>query len=86
MCSLAFFGFLRCGELTCGTTFDPDVDLCVGDVTLLPSLAKCAVKLKTSKTDPFRVGVTVNVFATDSACCPFKSMSRLLQVRRRWRS
>ncbi|XP_071116817.1 uncharacterized protein [Haliotis cracherodii] len=81
MCSLAFFGFLRCGEFTCAKSFDPEVNVCIKDVVLHPSQAKCAVNLKTSKTDPFRQGVTVNVFATSGSCCPFSSMRLLMFVR-----
>lgn len=30
--SVAFFGFMRCGEFTCRGNFDPNMNLTMGDV------------------------------------------------------
>ncbi|CAC5381129.1 unnamed protein product [Mytilus coruscus] len=54
-CTVAFFGFLRCGEFTVSKHFDSTVNLSVTDVEILNSYA--ILHLKTSKTDPFRKGV-----------------------------
>ena len=59
-CCLCFFGFLRAGELTVpdGRSFDPKSHLGVGDVAVddkrSPSLIR--IRIKQSKTDPFRKG------------------------------
>ena len=59
-CCLAFFGFLRCGEFTVPlqTDYDLDTHLSLTDITLdnkvSPSVIQ--VKIKQSKTDPFRQG------------------------------
>ncbi|CAC5377054.1 unnamed protein product [Mytilus coruscus] len=54
-CTVAFFGFLRCGEFTVSKHFDSTVNLSVTDVEILDSYA--ILHLKTSKTGPFRNGV-----------------------------
>ena len=59
ICSLAFFGFFRLGEIILGSArFDPAQHLAVGDIEVdnreYPSLLK--VHLKTSKTDQLRRG------------------------------
>ena len=62
-CFLGFFGFMRAGEFTCPTSshFDPESMLSPEDVSVdqhqSPSLL--CVKLKCSKTDPFRAGVAI---------------------------
>ena len=73
---LCFFGFLRSGEVVCPSDaeFDSSVHLAFGDVVLddplNPSLLE--VRLKSSKTDPFRQGVSVIVGRTYSpqGLCP----------------
>ena len=60
MCS---FGFLRSGEVVIPTdsAFDPTTHLAYGDIrvdsTVSPTYLE--VKLKSSKTDPFRMGATI---------------------------
>ena len=60
-CCMCFFGFLRSGEFTVPSAkeYDPGGHLSEGDVTLdnvsAPTLAQ--VRIKASKTDPFRKGV-----------------------------
>ena len=70
----AFFGFLRISEYTSKLvrSYDPATTLCVGDVTVAHTTA--ALKLKASKTDPFRQGVTVRLAANGSALCPIKAL------------
>lgn len=51
-CSLAFYGFLRCSDFTVRQqSFNPSVNLCIGDVSILPN--KITVNLKSFKTDIF---------------------------------
>ena len=72
--TMCFFGFLRCGEVVVPSplSFDPSVHLCYGDVALdsadPPTLIQ--VRLKASKTDPFRQGVSVYLGATGGDICP----------------
>ena len=61
---LAFFNFLRCGEFTCNHNFDTHVNLTVDDVTVQNDLSRLSLTLKASKTDPFRKGVTIQMFPT----------------------
>ncbi|XP_033729978.1 uncharacterized protein LOC117319254 [Pecten maximus] len=79
VCTIAFFGFLRCGEFTCTQKFDPRVNLCIGDVCIKDDHIE--VHLKSSKTDPFRKGVNVCLFKNKESICPFDSISRYLSVR-----
>ncbi|CAC5402968.1 unnamed protein product [Mytilus coruscus] len=72
MCTVAFFGFLRCGEFTvdsCGN-FDPAFNLCISDITILSD--SIHLKLKISKTDPFRQGLTIKLFETGTEICPYR--------------
>ena len=58
--SLAFFGFLRSSEFTCNGPFDPSVHLTSTDITVVPnshSPSHLLVRIKQSKTDPFRQGL-----------------------------
>ena len=57
---LAFFGFLRVSEYTAMRTqsFDPESTLCFNDITVNHLIH---VKIKSSKTDPFRCGVDIRL-------------------------
>jgi len=81
VCTVAFFGFLRCGEFTCFNchSFDPDVNLCVGDVGFEQDHA--VLTLKRSKTDPFRHGVAIKLFCNSSSVCPSCSLRRYVRHR-----
>ena len=79
----AFFGLLRVSEYTTNTatTFDPDTDLCVNDVTINFHMRIIAISLKASKTDPFREGINVKFSATNQPLCPFMAMVAFLSSR-----
>lgn len=84
--STAFYGFLRCGEFTtpAQSVFDSTEHLCLGDL-LIQSTPVCAqLKLKTSKTDLFRVGVTIQLFPTDTVSCPVRALKSYLHSRRQY--
>ncbi|XP_048258583.1 uncharacterized protein LOC125384145 [Haliotis rufescens] len=83
MCTVAFFGFLRCGEFTCSVSFDADVNLCVQDVICDYNRNRCILTLKTSKTNPFRLGVAISLFATNKPACLVRSLSQLILIRRK---
>lgn len=74
MCTVAFFGFffLRCGEFTVDSygNFDPAFNLCISDITILSD--SIHLKLKISKTDPFRQGLTIKLFETGTEICPYR--------------
>ena len=83
--SLCFFGFLRSGEITIPAVhaFDPSYHLTLGDISVdsrkCPSIV--VVRLKGSKTDPFRQGVSVTVGRTGDMLCPVEAMLSFLSSR-----
>lgn len=81
--SLAFFGFLRIGEMTCPRQFDSSVHLTKSDISFHPNgisskSLHMSVKIKVSKTDPFRSAVTITIGANDSVFCPVMAMKNYL--------
>ena len=84
-CCLCFFAFLRVGEMTAPSDhgFDPTVHLGVGDIAIdnpdCPSMLR--IKIKQSKTDPFRKGVDLFVGRTVSSLCPVAAMLDYLMAR-----
>ena len=84
-CSLGFFGFLRAGEFTVRSAreFDPAVSLTLDDVAVDrhddPSLVK--IRLKCSKTDPFRHGVDIFLGRTHRDLCPVSALLAYVAVR-----
>ena len=83
--NLCFFGFLRSGEICCPSTstFDPTWHLCVSDVAVdsISNTRMIYVTIKASKTDPFRLGVTISVGRTDNRVCPVKALLPYLALR-----
>lgn len=79
----AFFGFLRIGELTCISTFDPKLHLMNRDITFMPrnSPQYMLVRLKVSKTDPFRQVQTIVIGKTNSPLCPVSAIVAYLNSR-----
>lgn len=81
-CCVAFFAFLRCGEFTCATNFfDPSLHLCISDAKVAPDSNSLELHLKSSKTDPFRQGVTIHLFRTHQQVCAVASVIRMLTAR-----
>ena len=70
----AFFGFLRISEYTASrkTQYDPTTTLLFTDITIRNDSAH--LHLKTSKTDPFRHGVTVRIQANNTTLCPINAL------------
>lgn len=81
VCTIGFFGFLRCGEFTVdeGHEFDPFFNLCISDLVITSDYA--LLKLKVSKTDPFRQGINIKLFPTNDVICPYKIASTYVQSR-----
>ena len=82
---LGFFGFLRSGELSAPDVgdFDPEQHLTVKDVAVnnRENPEAISVRIKQSKTDPFRLGVTIHVGKTGSKLCPVAAVLSYLVVR-----
>lgn len=68
-CSLAFFAFLRCGEFTIqnGNLYNM---LSVKDIMIDDSMNAFILVLKSSKTDPFRQGISLRIFKSGKRCAP----------------
>ena len=79
-CSLAFFRFLRVSEFTCSGSFDPLVHLSFSDVSCDTS-GSLHLFIKTSKTDPFRRGLSLSIGASGKPICAVSAVRRYLQVR-----
>ena len=81
--TLAFFGFLRIGELTCDSHFNPERHLTIPDLVFMPksSPVYMLVRLKVSKTDPFRKGQTIVLGRANSNLCPISAMVACLESR-----
>ena len=82
-CIIAFFGFLHCGEFTVTSDreFDSTVHLCLGDVHFHDS--RVELILKSSKTDPFRQGITIHLFKNSaySKLCPYRALNSYITRR-----
>lgn len=76
----AFFGFLRVSEYTSKLvrSHDPTSTLCVQDVTV--GLATAELQIKSSKTDPFRQGITMRLAANGSTLCPIRALNQYQQA------
>ena len=84
-CTLCFFGFFRAGEITVPTdmSFDAGAHLTFADIAIdskeNPSVME--IRLKASKTDPYRKGISIYVGRTGNALCPISAMLAYLAVR-----
>ncbi|XP_078332529.1 uncharacterized protein LOC111130663 isoform X2 [Crassostrea virginica] len=81
VCVVAFFGFLRCAEFTCKSSFDPESNLCLSDLMVHKDHA--VLTLKQSKTDPFRRGIGIKLFRNNATLCPLKQLASYLCLRNR---
>jgi len=74
---------LRVSEFTClsRNRFDAEVNLLVSDITFNTESTLMFVRIKTSKTDPFRVGVTLRLAITNCPLCLVAAMRAYLAFR-----
>ena len=83
-CTLAFFGFLRCGEFTTPTkTFHAEVGICLRDVAIFKDnneFREVTLTLKQSKTDPFREGCKISFAPIAGHVCPIESLMNYLAM------
>ena len=84
-CCTCYFGFLRSGEICTPSdaSYDPATHLSITDIAVNShtNTSSIAVRIKASKTDPFRQGVTIYLGATDSKLCPVKAILAYIAVR-----
>lgn len=78
-CIVAFYAFLRCGEFTCKSSFDPSSNLSIQDVSFQEDYA--VLYLKQSKTDPFRKGVSIQLHCVGSPLCPRCHLQKYMRLR-----
>ena len=71
-CLIALFGLLRVPKYTSPTVsrFDPSLNLSRSDVSFNHNYSITCLRIKGSKTDPFRAGTTVRIAATYNKLCP----------------
>ena len=83
-CCLCFFAFLRVGEMTVPAdgVFDPAIHLCAADLAIddPSSPTMLSVRIKQSKTDPFRQRVSLFVGRGVSPLCPIAALLSYLTV------
>lgn len=83
--SLCFFGFLRSGEVCIPSekAFDEGAHLTRRDVQVddLSNPQSIQIRIKASKTDPFRQGVLVYVGRTNKPLCPVSAILSYLVMR-----
>ncbi len=82
---LCFAGFLRSGEASCPseTSFDLETHLCFRDIAVVNRAAPTAlqVTIKASKTDPFRLGVTLHIGVSGGPLCPVAAVLNYMVAR-----
>ena len=85
--TMCFFGFLRAGEVVTPTdsSFDPSIHLTVANMSVDSHSAPSylAVRIKASKTDLFRQGVTIYLGRTNYHICPVAAVLSYLVKRGR---
>ena len=77
----AFYGFLRVSEYTSSHVkkYNPLTTLCYEDITI-QSHTIISIKIKSSKTDPFRQGTTLYLHRNNSPLCPFHALTNYLHI------
>uniref|UniRef100_A0A7M5X404 Uncharacterized protein n=3 Tax=Clytia hemisphaerica TaxID=252671 RepID=A0A7M5X404_9CNID len=82
-CLTAFFGLLRVSEFSCPSQsrYDPSIHLMKSDVTFNLNHSLMTIRIKGSKTDPFRQGVNIRIAATSNNICPVGAMRNYLALR-----
>ena len=78
----AFFSFLRIGEITCSGLFNSSTHLSRSDVSFHDKTndheAFLNLRIKASKTDPFRSSTTITIGSTSGIICPVRALKRYL--------
>ena len=78
----AFFGFLRIREMTCSGLFNSSTHLSRSDVSFHDKTndheAFLNLRIKASKTDPFRSSTTITIGSTSGTICPVRALKTYL--------
>lgn len=79
---LAFFGLLRASEYLSSHKHhhDPSITLLVGDVRVHQNSSHIILTIKKSKTDPFRKGCAIKIWANHTTLCPVQALLGLLAL------
>ena len=77
----AFFGLLRISEYTSptGSRFDPSLHLTRDDISFNRKASIMFLRIKGSKTDPFRIGHIIRISSTSALLCPVTAMRSYLR-------
>ena len=73
MYTIAFFGFLRVGELVINSKKDIGHAICRSDICFKPQLDALEIHLRHSKTDQSGSGVVICIPATHNTICPVQA-------------
>ena len=80
---LAFLWPSTCVRISIGcphiqATMTPPPPLLTSDIRISTDHSHMKVSIRKSKTDPFRHGCTITIWATPTALCPIQAMERFL--------
>ena len=77
----AFYGFLRVSEYTTPYVkkYNPATTLCYEDI-VIQSHSAISIRIKSSKTDPFRQGTTIYIHRNNSPLCPFLALVNYIKT------
>ena len=78
-CTLAFYGFLRCGEFT-RKTQKQSIFVQIRDIHFQNDKSKYSLNLRSSKCDPFKKGICIDIYENESIF-PVKLMYDYIQLR-----
>ena len=77
---LAFFGFMRCGEVTKKSHIELNKAIRIKDIVFSADKSSSALYQRSSKTDLYHKGVHISIF-TNKKLCPVYSMYKFVQMR-----
>lgn len=73
---IAFYGLLRASEYLSSHThiYDPTTTLLLQDITFSRNRSSVSIFIKQSKTDPFRQGCKIKIYANNGRLCPVTTL------------
>lgn len=81
-CCVGFFGFLRTGNFTVNSPFDPAIHLTVNNIQAdsLSDPKSFRIHIKCSKMDPFRQGCYIYIGTGKQDLCPVRGLVQFLHL------
>lgn len=81
-CCVGFFGFLRTGDFTVNSPFDPAIHLTVNNIQAdsLSDPKSFRIHIKCSKMDPFRQGCYIYIGTGKQDLCPVHALVQFLHL------